>query len=137
MHGSSLWDCTPCDDSEACTTAHKKLTLASKRGRVISSLVDGMSLVPRLSGAYDALLSYSSQLESHFRDMQDVEFTVQGGMVYILECSSAKRSAKAAVKVCVDMAAENILTEREALLRIAPEKISFFERNVILDPVEG
>ena len=58
-------------------------------------------------------------------------------MVYILECSSAKRSAKAAVKVCVDMAAENLLTEREALLRIEPEKIGFFERNCVLNPAEG
>lgn len=87
------------------------------------------------STIYENLVYYATKLESHFRDIQDVEFTVQNGVVFVLECSAAKRSAKAAVKVCVDMAQENLITEREALLRMEAKKISFFERNNMLDPL--
>ena len=59
---------------------------------------------------------------------------MQDGLLYILECSSAKRSAKAAAKVCVDMANEGLITEREAILRMEPAKIKFFEEHTMLEP---
>lgn len=70
LHGSSLWDCTPCEDYDACITTHHKLALATKRGRIVTSLEDGMQFDPKLLGAYNSLISYAHKLETHFRDMQ-------------------------------------------------------------------
>ncbi len=64
---------------------------------------------------------------------QDIEFTIQDGRLYILECSCAKRTAKAAARICVEMVKEGIITERESLLRFEPDKIAYFEQNNILD----
>ena len=59
---------------------------------------------------YENLMFYGEKLENHFKDAQDIEFTIQNGVLFLLECSAAKRSAKAAVKVCVDMAVEGLIT---------------------------
>jgi len=60
------------------------------------------------------------KLEAHYRDMQDIEFTVQQGKLWILQTRSGKRTAKAALKIAVDMAEAGIITEEEAILRIEP-----------------
>ena len=52
---------------------------------------------------YEQLMNVHHTLEQHYRDMQDIEFTVQEGKLYILQCRSGKRTAKAAVKMAVDM----------------------------------
>lgn len=57
-------------------------------------------------------------LENHYRDMQDIEFTIQEGKLYMLQTRSGKRTAKAAIKIAVDMVSENLITKNEALLRI-------------------
>jgi pyruvate,orthophosphate dikinase len=62
-------------------------------------------------------------LENHFRDIQDIEFTVQSGDLYILQTRNGKRTAKAALKIAVDMVKEGRLTEEEALLRINPASL--------------
>ena len=69
------------------------------------------------------LLEILRALEHHYRDMQDVEFTVEEGVLYMLQTRSAKRPAQAAVRVAVDMVEEGLLTREEALLRIEPEKL--------------
>lgn len=72
---------------------------------------------------YTELEGLGQILEKHFRDMQDIEFTIESGKLYILQTRSGKRSGAAAVKVAVDMAREEILSKEEALLKITPENL--------------
>ena len=72
---------------------------------------------------YKELISIFSKLEAHYRDMQDVEFTIENGKLFILQTRSGKRTAPASVKVAVDLVSEKMITEKEALLRIEPEKL--------------
>lgn len=65
--------------------------------------------------------------------MQDIEFTVENGRLYMLQCRNGKRTAKAAVKIAVDMVKEGALTEAEALLRIPANQMDFF-LHPTLDP---
>jgi len=62
-------------------------------------------------------------LENHYRDMQDIEFTIENGKLYMLQTRSGKRTAQAAVKVAVNMVHEGLITKEEALLRVAPDQI--------------
>ncbi|NLY73025.1 MAG: pyruvate, phosphate dikinase [Tissierellia bacterium] len=62
-------------------------------------------------------------LENHYRDMQDIEFTIEKGVLYILQTRSGKRTAQAALKIAIDMVDEGLIDKNEALLRIAPEQI--------------
>ncbi|WP_289628239.1 pyruvate, phosphate dikinase [Hydrogenibacillus sp. N12] len=63
------------------------------------------------------------RLEAHYRDMQDIEFTIEKGKLYLLQTRNGKRTARAAVKIAVDMVREGLIDEREALRRITPEMI--------------
>jgi pyruvate,orthophosphate dikinase len=67
---------------------------------------------------YAELQTIADKLEKHFRDVQDIEFTVQTGKLYMLQCRAAKRTARAAVKTAVDMVAEKLITKEEAVLRV-------------------
>src|SRR6185369_3445791 len=60
------------------------------------------------------------KLETHYRDMQDIEFTVEKGRLYMLQTRNGKRTAKAALKVAVDLASEGLITREEAVMRIEP-----------------
>ena len=82
------------------------------------SIIEGGDTGAVILSIHDQLVSWAGKLEHHFRDMQDIEFTVQNGRLYILECSSGKRSAKAAVKICVDMALETLITGMFMLLMV-------------------
>lgn len=73
--------------------------------------------------AYDELMKIFDILESHYKDMQDVEFTVERKKLYMLQTRSAKRTAKAAVKVAKDMVSEGLITKQEALSRISTDQI--------------
>ena len=64
-----------------------------------------------------------SKLEHHYRDMQDVEFTIEEGRLYILQTRSGKRTAKAAIKVAVDLVGEGLITEAEAIGRVEPASL--------------
>jgi phosphoenolpyruvate synthase/pyruvate phosphate dikinase len=70
--------------------------------------------------AFAELSRIASSLEAHYRDMQDVEFTVQEGKLFMLQTRSGKRTAKAALKTAVDMVSEGLITEDEAVLRVDP-----------------
>jgi pyruvate,orthophosphate dikinase len=72
---------------------------------------------------YDQLVAIKDRLENHFRDMQDLEFTVQQGELFILQTRSGKRAGAAAIKCAVDMVAEKLITKEEAILRVSPEHI--------------
>ncbi|HEV2582934.1 MAG TPA: pyruvate, phosphate dikinase, partial [Ktedonobacteraceae bacterium] len=65
----------------------------------------------------------AQRLEKHYRDMQDLEFTIEKGRLFMLQTRSAKRSAPAAVKVAVDMVEEGLITEQEALKRVEPGQV--------------
>ncbi len=73
--------------------------------------------------AYDELVEVCQRLERQFSDMQDIEFTVQEGTLYLLQTRSAKRTAPAAVRVAVEMVGEGLIDRREAVLRVEPEQI--------------
>jgi pyruvate,orthophosphate dikinase len=70
--------------------------------------------------AFAELGAVFKRLETHYRDMQDIEFTVERGKLWMLQTRSGKRTAKAALKIAVDMVAEGLINEREAVLRIEP-----------------
>ncbi len=70
--------------------------------------------------AFDKLVNTLQTLEYHYRDLQDVEFTIEAGRLWILQARPGKRSAAAAVKIVVDLALEGVLTQDEAVMRIEP-----------------
>jgi pyruvate, orthophosphate dikinase len=77
----------------------------------------------RLSHAYRALIETKDKLEAHFRDMQDLEFTVERGNLYLLQTRTGKRTAAAAVRIAVEMHAEGLITKAEAVSRIPAREI--------------
>ncbi|HSN28503.1 MAG TPA: putative PEP-binding protein, partial [Kofleriaceae bacterium] len=80
-------------------------------------------LAKRLPEAHEELVRVAHLLEDHFRDMQDLEFTIQNGRLYMLQTRNGKRTGKAMVKVAVDLVAEGKLTPKEAVMRIDPQKL--------------
>ena len=68
--------------------------------------------------AYQDLMKVMATLEKHYRDMQDLEFTVQEGRLYLLQTRSGKRTAKAALKIATDMVKEGLISKQEAILRL-------------------
>jgi pyruvate,orthophosphate dikinase len=72
----------------------------------------------RLPEAFDRLVATMAQLEQHYRDMQDIEFTVEEDRLYLLQTRSAKRTAAAALKAAVDMTAEGLISREDAIVRI-------------------
>ncbi|MEO6775726.1 MAG: pyruvate, phosphate dikinase [Kofleriaceae bacterium] len=80
-------------------------------------------LANKLPAAHAELVRVAKLLEDHFRDMQDLEFTIQGGQLFMLQTRTGKRTGKAMVKVAVDMVAEGKLTPRDAVLRIDASKL--------------
>jgi pyruvate,orthophosphate dikinase len=81
------------------------------------------ALASKQPAAHAELVRIAKVLEDHFRDMQDLEFTIQRGELFMLQTRSGKRTGRAMVKVAVDMVAEGKLTPREAVLRIDPAKL--------------
>ncbi|MEH6588257.1 MAG: pyruvate, phosphate dikinase [Halioglobus sp.] len=75
---------------------------------------------------YDELYKTQALLEKHYRDMQDLEFTIQEGRFYMLQTRSGKRTGRAAVKIAVEMVGEGLIEESEALMRVSPEHVEAF-----------
>ena len=71
---------------------------------------------------YQQFLDTAQKLESHYRDMQDIEFTIERGKLYMLQTRSGKRTAFASIQVAVDMYREGVITKEEAVARIEPEQ---------------
>lgn len=84
---------------------------------------DKPSLETIMPEAFAQLKEICKTLEARYRDMQDVEFTIQDGKLWMLQTRSGKRTAKAALKIAVDLVAENLITKEEAVMRIEPEQI--------------
>ena len=73
---------------------------------------------------YQAFRDYAKILENHYKDMQDIEFTIEKGKLYILQTRNGKRTAKASLKIALDMVDQGLIRKEEALLRVAPNSIS-------------
>jgi pyruvate,orthophosphate dikinase len=76
-----------------------------------------------LPEAYDQLVETMQRLEEHYREMQDIEFTVEEGRLYLLQTRSGKRTAQAALRIAVDMVEEGLITKEEAVARIDPGQL--------------
>ncbi len=97
----------------------QSLTLAGKRaaGSTLPALEEAMPAV------YRELLEMRARLERHYRDVQDLEFTVERGKLYMLQTRSAKRTAPAALRIAVEMVGEGLIGEAEAVGRIEPSSL--------------
>lgn len=76
--------------------------------------------------AFKELEQIADKLEKHYHEMQDMEFTIEKGKLWMLQTRDGKRTAQAAVRIAVDMAKEGLITKQEAVTRISPEQIDFF-----------
>ena len=84
---------------------------------------DIADLKERMPAVYDEFVAIGDQLERHYKDVQDLEFTIERGKLYMLQTRSAKRTAAAAVKIAVDMVDEGLIDKREAVSRIEPSQV--------------
>ena len=75
---------------------------------------------------YDHLRAITWKMEKHYRDMQDFEFTIQDGMLYMLQTRNGKRTGMAAVRVAIDMVREGLITQEEAIFRVEPNQLYDF-----------
>jgi pyruvate,orthophosphate dikinase len=82
-----------------------------------------VNLDKEMPRAYKEFMQITNRLEKHYKDLQDVEFTIERGKLWMLQTRNGKRTAKAAVKVAVDMANEGLITKEQAVLRVTPENV--------------
>ncbi len=75
---------------------------------------------------WNRFMEITGILEQHYRDMQDVEFTIERGVLWMLQTRAGKRTAQAAVRIAADMAEEGLITREEAVMRVTPEQVDFF-----------
>ncbi|MGD0708728.1 MAG: pyruvate, phosphate dikinase [Anaerolineaceae bacterium] len=76
-----------------------------------------------LPEAYKEFMDITAKLEKHYKDMQDVEFTIEHGHLWMLQTRNGKRTAQSAIKIAVDMANDGLITKDEAVLRVTPEQV--------------
>ena len=81
------------------------------------------SMESAMPDAYNELVRIYGLLEKHYRDMQDMEFTVEKGKLWMLQTRNGKRTAKAALRIAVDLAAEGLITRKEAVMRVDPASL--------------
>lgn len=92
-----------------------------------------VNLKTEMSDVYKQLYKITQMLEKHYRDVQDFEFTVEKGKLYMLQTRTGKRTAQAAIKIAVDMVKEKLITKKEAIMRIEPAQIDQL-LHPVLDP---
>ena len=86
---------------------------------------EGMQTLKEVQkNSYDNLVEIYKKLESHYKDMQDIEFTIEKGNLFILQTRNGKRTAAAAVKIATDLVSEGILSKKEALLMVNPDDLN-------------
>ena len=76
-----------------------------------------------MPSVYEEFMSGVAKLEAHYRDMQDLEFTIENEKLYFLQCRNGKRTASAAVNVAVDLVEEGVITKEEAIMRVEPKSL--------------
>ncbi|OGQ21455.1 MAG: pyruvate, phosphate dikinase [Deltaproteobacteria bacterium RIFCSPLOWO2_02_FULL_44_10] len=84
---------------------------------------DEVSLEEAMSKIYQELVSIYQRLEKHYRDMQDIEFTIQQGKLWMLQTRNGKRTAAAAIKIAVEMTNEKLITKKESIMRVQPSQL--------------
>ena len=90
-------------------------------------LTDDISkLKEEMPTAYDEFEQICQRLEKHYRDMQDVEFTIEKSKLWMLQTRDGKRTAQAAVRIAVDMVDEGLISREEAVMRVTPDQVDFF-----------
>jgi pyruvate, orthophosphate dikinase len=89
----------------------------------IRTPLDIDEMAQRLPQPYRELLSTQERLEKHFHDMQDIEFTVERGQLYLLQTRTGKRTAAAAVRIADEMVTEGLIDTRDAVMRVAPQQL--------------
>ena len=94
----------------------------TKKSRIEAKVKDA-SMEESMSKVYKQLEKILRKLETHYKDMQDVEFTVENNKLWILQTRSGKRTSKSAVKIAVDMVKEKLITKKTAILRIDPNSL--------------
>ena len=84
---------------------------------------DVQELANDMPAVFNQLSEIAQQLERHYKDMQDIEFTIEQGKLWLLQTRTGKRTGAAAVKIAVDMAGEGLITERQAVVRVEPQQL--------------
>ena len=87
---------------------------------------DIQQLETEMPSVYQEFDRIAKKLENHYREMQDVEFTIENGKLWMLQTRDGKRTAQAAVRIAVDMVEEGRITREEAVMRVSPEQVDFF-----------
>ncbi len=88
--------------------------------------LDISAMAEHFPEAYQQLCEIADKLELHYRNMQDLEFTIEHGTLWLLQTRNGKRTAQAEVRIAVDMVDEGLLGREEAVLRVSPEQVDFF-----------
>ena len=107
------------EDVVAGTRTPQYITKKAKR----EAKVEALSMEESMPKVYLELHKILKKLEAHYKDMQDVEFTVENEKLWILQTRSGKRTAKSAVKIAVDMVKEKLISKKQAILRIDPNSL--------------
>ena len=107
------------EDVVAGTRTPQYITKKAKR----EAKVEALSMEESMPKVYLQLHKILKKLEAHYKDMQDVEFTVENEKLWILQTRSGKRTAKSAVKIAVDMVKEKLISKKQAILRIDPNSL--------------
>jgi len=89
----------------------------------MASKGDGTSLEEKWPHLYQQLVDVRNKLEAHYKDMQDMEFTIEHGKLWMLQCRNGKRTAAAAVRMAVEMVEEGMLTKEEAIMRVGADQL--------------
>ena len=97
----------------------QQITITGKE----SQLSDLPAMEESMPGMYAELVGLRNKLEHHYRDMQDMEFTIQKGKLWMLQTRNGKRTAKAALKIAIDLAEDGLITKKEAIRRIKPSQL--------------
>ncbi|MBW2470641.1 MAG: pyruvate, phosphate dikinase, partial [Deltaproteobacteria bacterium] len=119
--------------SRSATTGEPKLEgdfLINAQGEDVVAGTRQTSTVDELAAEmpvlYSELKNYADALERRYRDMQDIEFTIEHGKLWLLQTRDGKRTAQAAVRIAVDLVSDGIISKTEALKRVTPEQVEFF-----------
>ncbi len=83
-------------------------------------------LSEEMPAIYDEFASYAESLERHYRDMQDMEFTIERGKLWFLQTRDGKRTAQASVRIATDLAEAGLISRDEAIMRVSPDQVDFF-----------
>ena len=129
FNGEYLIDAQGEDVVAGVRTPQQITKLGSQRWAALSKIEEAErkekypSLEEIMPAIYNELNTYQDKLEKHYRDMQDMEFTIQEGKLWILQTRNGKRTGSAMVKIAIDLLREKLISEKEALLQIEPNKL--------------